>query len=428
MNNQTRVAIQTLGCKLNQAESESLVHQLTESGYQVVAPDDGPTDIYILNTCTVTGIADRKCRNLLRRARAANPEALVVAVGCYSKRADGEVGALGPGILAYREDQSSVVDLLERSRPPRTGGVDEHGHAQRMRSFVKIQDGCNSRCAYCIVPVVRGPEKSLGVSVVLAQVHDRLAAGYREVVLTGTNIGSYESDGVRLSRLVQRVLSQTGVTRLRLSSLQPGDVTDELLTTFDDPRLCRHVHMPLQSGSRSVLRLMGRRYTIEEYRQAFAMVVGAVPDVAVTTDMIVGFPGETEDEHRESLALCRELGFAAIHVFPYSLRPGTPAARLEQAASGVKKGRTAEFLSLARECQQRFQGNSLGRILEVLWENRVEETTDTWSGLTGNYIRVRTHCATDISNAVLPTRLVRQVGRQVVGEVTGSPGYAGLAN
>src|SRR3972149_3400139 len=206
MNNRTRVAIQTLGCKLNQAESECLVHQLTESGYQVVAPDDGPTDIYILNTCTVTGIADRKCRNLLRRARAVNPVALVVAVGCYSKRADGEVGALGPGILAYREDQSSVVDLLESLRPPRTGGVDEHEHPQRVRSFVKIQDGCNSRCAYCIVPVVRGPEKSLGISVVLAQVHDRLAAGYREGVLTGTNIGSYESDGVRLSRLVQRGL------------------------------------------------------------------------------------------------------------------------------------------------------------------------------------------------------------------------------
>lgn len=422
MNNRTRVAIQTLGCKLNQAESESLAHQLTESGYQVVAPD-GPTDIYILNTCTVTGIADRKCRNLLRRARAAHPQSLTVAAGCYVKRADGEIRDLGAGIVAHAGDQASLVGRLKATRPPRTGVVDEQKHAQRMRSFVKIQDGCNSRCAYCIVPAVRGPEKSLDISVVLAQVHNRLAAGYREVVLTGTNIGSYESDGVRLSRLVQLVLSQTGVTRLRLSSLQPDDVTDELLTTFDDPRLCRHVHMPLQSGSSAVLRRMGRRYTIEEYRQAFATVVGAVPDVAVTTDMIVGFPGETEDEYRESLELCRELGFATMHVFPYSLRPGTPAARMEQVASVVKKSRTAEFLNLARECQHSFQDRFIGRTMDVLWESKVEGTADTWSGLTGNYIRVRTRSTADISNAVLPTWLVRRVGRQVVGDVAGSPEY-----
>lgn len=409
-----RVAVQTLGCKLNQAESESLAHELTANGYRVVLPQDSP-QIFILNTCTITGVADRKCRNLIRRARSADGEALIVATGCYSKRAELEVKSIVPGVIAHSGDQRSLLALLDEVwRPIGSSNHSEFVNVRRKRSFVKVQDGCNHDCTYCVVPSVRGPETSRDISAVVEEIGGRVADGYKEVVLTGTNVGSYKSDGVGFTGLVQRVLRDTGVERLRISSLQPRDISADLIDCFRDTRVCRHVHMPLQSGSVTVLRRMCRSYNLEEYLGAFK-AVAAIPDVSITTDVIVGFPGETESEHERSLATCASLKFSAIHVFPYSSRQGTPAARMKQVVSAESRRRTSEFLKLANRSRREFQAAYLGRVMDVLWESRDDLSTDSWSGLTGNYIRVRASSTQDLSNQIIPVKLDRICGGYATG-------------
>lgn len=408
----TTVAIETLGCRLNQAESESLAHRLANAGY-LIASDGVPPSIYILNTCTVTAVADRKCRSLLRRIRARYPEALVVAAGCYARRAADQAASLGPRVVAHGGDQSSLVDMLLSCCPPRDEGSSTSGRLQRTRSFVKIQDGCNTHCTYCIVPSVRGREKTVDIGEVLSVVDNRIEAGYKEIVLTGTNIGRYRCGALGLVDLVRRILDGTSVARLRLSSLQPHDITPPLLSLFKEPRLCPHVHLPLQSGSPTVLRRMGRTYSIEEYRHAFQLLTDGVPNVSLTTDVIAGSPAETDEEHKESVALCRSLGFSALHVFPYSVRPGTPAARMRQVDAATKMRRSDEFLALAKQARQCFQMRFVGRPAEVLWEGRVEGTIHTWSGLTSNYIRVRADSVAPLTNTILPATLESSCGDHV---------------
>lgn len=409
-----RVAVQTLGCKLNQAESESIAHELSANGYIVVLPQDDP-QIFILNTCTVTGVADRKCRNLIRRARSASDETLILATGCYSKRAESEVKSIVPGVITHCGDQRSLVELLDRVwRPAALTVLPEHAAVRRKRSFVKVQDGCTYGCSYCVVPSVRGPEVSRDMNAVIEEIGGKVADGYKEVVLTGTNVGSYLSKGLKLGGLVRRVLKDTGVQRLRISSLQPRDMSADLIDCFGDTRVCRHVHMPLQSGSEPVLRRMGRNYSLEEYEDAFRAIM-TIPDVSITTDVIVGFPGETEVEHEQSLATCANLKFSAIHVFPYSTRQGTAAARMKQVASTEKRKRTSGFLMLAKKSREEFQSRFVGRVMEVLWENREDSPADSWSGLTGNYIRVNASATGDLTNKIIPVKLERVCGGYAVG-------------
>ncbi len=421
MNHKNTVAVQTLGCKLNQAESEDLVHRLSRSGYQVVSASDH-FDIFILNGCTVTGIADRKCRNLLRRACKRNPDALFVASGCYSRRSPCDMQSLDSGIVAHQGDSASLVEMLLARRPPATVDTERASCSptpHRTRSFVKVQEGCEYHCTYCIVPIVRGEVASVDISTVLATIKLKVAEGYREIVLTGTNVGAYDSGNLRLSGLVGLVLEETGAARLRLSSLQPVDVDSDLIAAFKDKRMCRHVHMPLQSGSGTVLPRMGRRYSLGGYRRAVCSLVEGIPELAVSTDVIVGFPGETEAEHIESLDFCRAMAYAAIHVFPYSPRPGTPAARLAPVHGGTKKRRTDEFLELASESRRRFHSRFLCRRMEVLWEEKVKGSADTWSGLTDNYIRVHARSEPGINNAFLPVTLLEDKGGWVKGKFEG---------
>lgn len=399
MGNKKGVAIETLGCKLNQAESESLARQLAEAGCRIVSPSDG-ADIYILNTCTVTHIADRKSRHLVRLARRRNPDALIVATGCYAERAPAEL-ALIPEVdmVLGNEEKACLVQILEQR------GVINPDSALRptmlrARSLVKVQEGCNQYCSYCIVPLVRGRERSVPLGEVVDEVRARVETGHREVVLTGTQIGAYRPS---LKLLIQSVLAKTGVERLRLSSLQPQDITPELLALWQDERLCRHLHLPLQSGSDSVLRRMKRRYTVADYERAVAMAREAIPDVAITTDIMVGFPGESDDEFEESYRFCQRMGFANIHVFPFSERPGTlAAAMLEKVGDRVKRERSERMLKLARESSLRFRQKFLGRTMMVLWEQRVE---GEWVGLTDNYIRVFASSDEALGNRLTATRL-----------------------
>jgi len=405
-----KIAFDNLGCKLNQAEAELLIRQFAEAGYKVVSSVD-EADVYILNTCTVTQIADSKSRHLLRLAHRRNPEALVVATGCYAQRVPQELAQIeGVGLVVGNEEKQNLPALLQESvcAGGATSLVEDQSAdlqaALRTRAFIKIQDGCNSFCSYCIVPLVRGRERSLPVARIVDEVRHRVAGGAKEVVLTGTNIGSYNRDGTELVGLVGSILAEADVLRLRLSSLQPQEISTELLELWWDSRLCRHFHLSLQSGSDGVLRRMKRRYCVDDYQRAVSLIRALVPDAAITTDVIVGFPGETEAEFEESYELCRELRFARTHVFQYSPRSDTEASILpQQVSDSVKKQRSQEMLALARESAKNFRKQFLGKTMPVLWEKQCGE--GVWSGFTDNYIKVHTASSDDLTNKLLPVKL-----------------------
>ena len=402
-----KVALDTLGCKLNQAETEFLARQFTEAGYRLVSSADG-ADVYILNTCTVTHIADRKSRHLLRQAHCRNPGALLIATGCYAQRAPEELAQIeGVDLVLNNGQKPQLLQLLEESgrigSPARIQGDLTIGTGFRTRAFAKVQDGCNSFCSYCIVPLVRGREKSLPVDQVVAEVKHRIVDGYKEVVLTGVKIGSYNYNGVNLRELLEHILIETSVTRLRLSSLQPQEISAELIGLWRDNRLCPHFHLSLQSGSNGVLNRMERRYSVNEYQRAISLIRSMVPEAAITTDIIVGFPGETEEEFEESYQFCRRMGFARIHVFPYSPRQGTQAAQMpRRVGDEVKKQRSQRMLALAEESVRNFRQRFLGKTMMVLFE---QQSNGVWSGLTDNYIKVYTKSDEDLSNKLLLVKL-----------------------
>jgi len=417
----TKVALESLGCKLNQAETESFVREFLDRGYRLTESIE-QADIFILNTCTVTHVADRKTRHLLRWVRRNNPGALIAAVGCYSQRAPEELIRLGVvDLVLDNHDKGRLVDILEgtRNQGNREAGILPPDHGGRTRSLVKIQEGCNSYCSFCIVPYTRGEERCLSVEEVVRSIEERVAAGYQEIVLTGTNIGSYRFDGENyggLARLVEHILERTEIKRLRLSSLQPRDLTPELLELWTDDRLCPHLHVPLQSGSQTVLQRMRRGYSPADYERAVALARGAIPGVGITTDVMVGFPGEEESEFEASCRFCKGMGFADIHVFPYSPRPGTAAAEMPgQVDERVKKDRSRQMLALARRSAQRFRERFLGQTTTVLWESKLDNRT--WSGLTANYLRVFAESEQDLTNHLLETRLTGGHARGLLGQI-----------
>ena len=415
-----RVALDTLGCKVNQAESEVLARQLAEAGYQLVSPSD-EADVYILNTCTVTHIADRKSRHWLRLAHRRNPHALVIATGCYAERAPEELTQIeGISPVLGNEEKAQLLELVDNysgvGRPVcgQEDSPSRHSDGFRTRTLVKVQDGCSNFCTYCIVPLVRGRERSLPVVPIVAEVIHRVAEGYKEVVLTGVKVGSYSYDGVNLKGLLERILAETDVTRLRLSSLQPQEISPELIGLWQDRRLCRHFHLSLQSGSDTVLSRMGRRYSTSDYQRTVSLIRALVPEAAITTDVIAGFPGETEAEFEESYNLCQKMGFARIHVFPYSARSGTEAARMpHQVDDRAKRQRSEKMLALAKESARSFRQQFLDKTMPVLWE---QPTNGVWSGLTDNYIKVYTSSDEDLTNKLEPTKLVEIRGDGVWGE------------
>ncbi|HEY97101.1 MAG TPA: tRNA (N(6)-L-threonylcarbamoyladenosine(37)-C(2))-methylthiotransferase MtaB [Dehalococcoidia bacterium] len=404
---QPTIALDSLGCKLNQAEMGILFRQLSDWGCRLVSPSQA-ADLYILNTCTITHIADRKTRQKLRGYRRLNPNARVVAVGCYAERAPDELKKLeGVDLVIGNDEKVRIPRILENSGYLQQGMETPYSHlheeSRRTRAFLKVQEGCRNFCAYCIVPHVRHRPASVPVKSILEEIKQRVAEGFKEIVITGTEIGQYYSDGIDLSGLIERILAEAGVARLRLSSLQPSEVTSGLINLWHDPRLCPHFHLSLQSGSDSVLDRMNRRYCTGDYRQTVNLIREVVPDAAVTTDVIVGFPGESDDEFRETLDFCREMQFARIHVFPYSSRPGTAAAGMPGTVSAtIKKERGQRMLALAKASSQSFIERFIGRTTEVLFE---QESGGLWSGLTGNYIRVYLKNGSDLTNQILPVAL-----------------------
>lgn len=415
------IALQALGCKLNQAETEALARQFLEAGYRVVAPDQG-ADIYLLNTCTVTHIADRKCRSMLRSAHRRNPDALIVATGCYVERAAAELSSIeGVGLVAGNADKGRLVEIIEsRYNGHRCSALQGHQVSPfRTRAMVKIQEGCSQSCSFCVVPRVRGGEQSRPPEEIVSEVEARVSEGYKEVVLTGTCIGRY-GEGGGLRALVERILRESGILRLRLSSLEPCDLTPELFELWKDSRLCPHIHMPLQSGSDSVLGRMGRTYSTSEYGRAASLAREAIPNLALTTDIVVGFPGENEGEFRESYRFCEGMKFAGMHVFPFSARPGTRAAKMpDRVGANEKKERCQLMLDLAQKSKQCFREGFLGQSMSVLWEG---EREGIWYGLTDNYMRVFAASKETLANRILPMKMVAQYDGILLGEVDNRKG------
>lgn len=401
-----RIAIDTLGCKLNQAESESLAWDLIAAGHEVVA-DASEAEIYILNTCTVTATADAKARQRLRNAHLRNPNASIVAMGCYVERDPTKLLTIdGVKLAVSNMDKAQLMSLLRMGERAVAGLSKESPRRSplRTRAFVKVQDGCGGACTYCIVPKVRSAQVSTPLPRVLSTIRNRFDYGVKEVVITGTEVGSYASDGLGLRGLLESILADTEMPRIRLSSLQPQEVTDDLLSLWSDGRMCPHFHISIQSGSDSILHLMKRRYSARQFAEAVSRIRSMVPNVAITTDVIVGFPGETEELFEKSLEFCATMQFARIHVFPYSPRPGTAAATMQGAVDETtKRRRSHQMLALGKESAAGFRQGCSGKRLLVLWEQR--RADGAWTGLTGNYLAVSTRSTADLRNTITPFTL-----------------------
>lgn len=402
-----RVAVYTLGCKVNQYESASLAGLFQERGYQVVDFAD-EADVYIINTCTVTHLGDRKSRQLIRRAAKANPDAVVAVTGCYAQVSPGEIVVIpGVDLVVGTRDRAKLVDLVEnavKGHPP-VNAVSEYEDGDefeefsvqpvqgRVRAFLKIQEGCSNFCTYCIVPYARGPLRSRDPGRVIDAARKLVASGYKEIVLTGIHTGAYGRDldnDVTLSGILISLLGIPGLQRLRLSSIEPHDITIELVEIMSGSEIfCRHLHVPLQSGSDEVLRMMGRRYTSWEYLRLVDVLKENIPGLGLTTDVMVGFPGESEEYFRSTLKLVQNIGFSGLHVFKYSPRRGTPAAGYgQQVEPALKDERSRKLIQLGRKLTAQFARSHLGQDLGVLVEQQVQDASGLFEGHTDNYIRV----------------------------------------
>ncbi|MEP7217043.1 MAG: tRNA (N(6)-L-threonylcarbamoyladenosine(37)-C(2))-methylthiotransferase MtaB [Anaerolineaceae bacterium] len=396
------VAILTLGCKLNLADSEEIARTLQSAGFATV-DHICEAEAFVVNTCSVTHVADAKSRRLVRGVRRMAPAATVVVTGCFPQSAGEAVAlALGADFVVGTRDggKAALVEFLSKNlalqganQPVLAANTARPAGSAHARAFVKAQEGCNDVCAFCIVPQTRGREESRTVARVVAEVQAAVESGALEVVVTGTQLGAWGRDfaePLKPHDLIEGILEETDVLRLRFSSLQPQDISLELLGLWEDPRLMPHFHLALQSGSDSVLQKMRRRYSAREFILAARRIRALAPDAAITTDVIAGFPGETAEQFDETLALCREVGFARLHCFPYSPRTRTAAARMpDQVSAEVRKERMGRLTALNNELSVAFRSRFLGTTRPVLWETeRQSEDGTQWFGHTDNYIGV----------------------------------------
>lgn len=427
-----KVAFAVLGCKVNQSEAQALQDLFARHGYQVV-PFEEEADVYVVHTCTVTRVAERKCRQAIRRAVRTNPRATVVVSGCYSQVAPEEVGAIpGVAVVVGAKHRSRIVELVERARAGERVALVEPWEdpepfeelavesPDRARAFVRVQEGCEGGCTYCIVPRARGPLRSRPPQAVLAEVERLVQAGYREIALTGVNLGAYGLDRGEpgLAGLVRDLAKIPGLGRLRLSSVEPQYFTDELVDTVTgEEKVCPHWHIPLQSGDAATLRRMGRSYSPEEYAAILERLRQRRPDAAVTTDVIVGFPGEDEAAFERSLAFVERMGFSRLHVFAYSPRPGTPAADFpDQVDRRTKEERSRRMRSLGRQLAVAFARRFVGRVLTVLVEREVEGRPGWVQGYSENYVVVRLPGGPEMVGELVPVRITGREGEKLVGE------------
>lgn len=421
-----------LGCKVNQYESEAIAELFAEKGYEIVGIDE-EADVYVINTCTVTNFGDKKSRQLIRKVKRQNENAIVAVVGCYAQTAPKELMEIaGVNLVIGTKDRAQIVEMVEQY--DRANGVENHVSdimkervfeplsiqklANRTRAYLKIQDGCSQYCSYCIIPYARGPIRSREPQEVVAEVKRLAENGFKEVVLTGIHVASYGKDrrDTSLLDILKQVHEVEGIERIRFSSIEPNVVTEEFAQTMAAlPKVCDHFHLSLQSGCDKTLKEMNRKYDTEKYRQAAAMLRKYLPKVALTTDIIVGFPGETEEDFRESYAFAEEIGFAKIHVFPYSPKRGTPAAtRKDQLLNAVKAERSHTLIQLSDKMAADFLADAVGTDAEVLYERAVGD--GIYEGHTTNYMKVHGRSEADLTNRIAKTHITRAEGEMLFGD------------
>lgn len=432
-----KIAFYTLGCKVNQADTASMENLFLRSGHQLVS-FDGEADVYIINTCVVTNTGQRKSRQTIHRAIRKNPNALIVVSGCYPQTAAEEVKAIaGVDMIIGNQDRAQIVQLVEERLAHRQTDTLDAVHkltastafeemaagdiTDKTRAFLKIQEGCNQFCTYCIIPYARGPLRSRSLESIRTETQRLISAGFKEIVLIGIHLGCYgkeNPDGPTLYDAVKTVLDVPGVQRLRLGSLESVEVEPRLLTLMqEDARFCRHLHLPLQSGCDKTLQAMHRPYTTAKFKTLLADIKTKVPDIAITTDVIAGFPGETEADFETTCKFAESCGFSKMHIFPFSARKGTPAEKFAGAVTEAVKKERADILGRIDETMHKtFLQAMVGQKTEVLFEQPAGE--DYFEGLTGNYQRVFVKSGgRNLGGEILPVKITAFDGEKLLGEI-----------
>ncbi|MBJ6363095.1 tRNA (N(6)-L-threonylcarbamoyladenosine(37)-C(2))-methylthiotransferase MtaB [Paenibacillus sp. GCM10012307] len=402
------VAFYTLGCKVNFYDTEAIWQLFKNEGYEQV-DFEATADVYLINTCTVTNTGDKKSRQIIRRAIRRNPDAIIAVTGCYAQTSPAEIMAI-PGVdlvigTQDREKLMGFIEQIQNERKPVNAvrnimktrqfeELDVPDFAERTRAFLKIQEGCNNFCTFCIIPWSRGLSRSREAASVINQAKQLVAAGYKEIVLTGIHTGGYGDDleNYRLSDLLEDLDKIDGLERIRISSIEASQIDEKMIEVLNrSDKMCHHLHIPLQAGNDEVLKRMRRKYTTAEFAEKIRLLHEAMPGVAITTDVIVGFPGETEEMFQEGYRFMEELGFAEMHVFPYSKRTGTPAARMEdQVDEEVKNERVHQLIDLSERMQLAYAEQFVGQVLDVIPERDYKGAPGTGfvMGYSGNYLQI----------------------------------------
>ena len=418
-----KVAFYTLGCKVNQYETEAMLEMFEKDGYEHVNSEDY-ADVYVINTCTVTHMSDRKSRQYIRRVKKVNPDALIAVVGCYSQVSPEEILDIDEVnlVMGTNERRNIVEEIKNLDLSKKISTVDDIMKIKefeeieisqtndKTRAFMKIQDGCDRYCSYCIIPYARGRVRSRDIRSVVDEAENLVKNGYKEVVLTGIHVASYgkdlKEDQLTLLDVIKKLSQIDGLERIRLSSVEPILFTDEFVNEIStNKKLCPHYHLSLQSGCDETLNRMNRRYTTKEYKEIVDRLRDAIPNVAITTDIIVGFPGETDEEFTSTYNFLKEIELTQMHVFKYSIRKGTPAATMgDQVDPKIKHDRSEKLIKMSSKNFAKFASRFIGKELEVLFEKNVKD--DVYEGLTTNYIRVYAKSDTDIQGLVKKVKII----------------------
>ncbi|MEK3991248.1 MULTISPECIES: tRNA (N(6)-L-threonylcarbamoyladenosine(37)-C(2))-methylthiotransferase MtaB [Robertmurraya] len=420
------VAFHTLGCKVNHYETEAIWQLFQEQGYERV-DYESTSDVYVINTCTVTNTGDKKSRQVIRRAIRKNPDAVICVTGCYAQTSPAEIMAIpGVDIVVGTQDRVKMLEYIERFKEERqpinaVGNImknrvyeelDVPAFTDRTRASLKIQEGCNNFCTFCIIPWARGLMRSRDPKEVIRQAQQLVDAGYKEIVLTGIHTGGYGEDmkDYNLAMLLKDIEKEViGLERLRISSIEASQITDEVIQVMNDSKvIVRHLHIPLQSGSNTVLKRMRRKYTMEFFGERLNRLKEALPGLAVTSDVIVGFPGESEEEFLETYHFIKDHKFSELHVFPYSKRTGTPAARMDdQVDEEVKNERVHRLISLSDQLAKEYASQFEGEVLEVIPEERSKNGEGMYEGYTDNYLKVIFKGTEDMIGQIVKVKITK---------------------
>lgn len=429
------VAFHTLGCKVNQYETEAMEELFENRGYSIKDISE-KADIYVINTCTVTNVSDRKSRQFIRKSKKKNTDAIIAVVGCYSQVSPEEVEEIQDvDIIVGTSERNRIVDLCEEfiENPNRINivkniktnkefeDININEIKSKTRAYVKIQDGCNQFCSYCIIPYARGTIRSRAKENIINEAKRLAKAGFKELVLTGIHLASYGKDlkNEDLLEVIKELTEIDEIERIRLSSVEPSLIDKEFLeTAIESKKVCDHFHLSLQSGSDTVLKRMNRKYSSDYFRSRVNLIRKYMPNAGITTDIIVGFPGETEEEFKATYEFVKEIGFSKIHVFKYSKRQGTPAYDYENHLdSNIKNRRSASLIALGDQLAEEFLKKYIGLKLDVLYEEEYNKDNGEFEGYTTNYIRVRGKAPYDVNGKIITTELLDNNNDILVGRV-----------